>query len=93
MNNQSHPTLYADGMGKISYENGVVKIDFVTLQDHYAGSGSSRQKIPVTSATMVLSPTGFDQALKTMKNMAASIEKERVAHAKKQAKAATVAAE
>lgn len=90
---QSHPTIYADGMGKISYENGVVKIDFVALQDHYAAAGASCQKVPVTTATMVLSPAGFEQALKTMQNMASSIEKERQTNIKKQEKAAAVAAE
>jgi len=93
MTNLPHPTIYADGMGKVRYENGVVKIDFVTLQDHYAAAGASCQKIPVTTATMVLSPTGFEQALQTMQNMAASMEKEREANTKKQTKAAAVAAE
>ena len=93
MANLTHPTIYADGMGKISYENGVVKIDFVTLQDHYAAAGGSCQKIPVTTVTMVLSPAGFEQALQTMQNMATSMEKDSAALTKKPAGATAVAAE
>jgi len=91
MTGLNHPIIYADGMSKISHENGVVKIDFVTLQDHYSGPGTKVQKVPTTTATMVLSPAGFQQALKTMQDMAASLDKEIAAAAKKAAP--TVAAE
>ena len=93
MTYQSHPTLYADGIGKISHENGVVKIDFVTLQDQYVNANTKPQRVPVIIETMILSPAGFQQTLRTMQDMALSLEKKGNASAKKPVKLSTAAAE
>lgn len=68
--------LYADGIGKIRLENGVVKIDLVSLTDHYPSPGAAAQKVPAVTATIVLSPSGFAQALSTMQDMAKSMKTE-----------------
>ena len=83
MNTLSAPILYADGIGKVISENGVIKINFVTMQDHYTGTGSKPQKVPVTTATIVLSPAGFQQAYTTLQNMFLSMEKDEEINHKK----------
>ncbi len=66
--------VYADGIGKIRHENGVVKIDLVSIDDHYISPGAPPQKIQNTIGTIVFSSIGFAQAFKTMSEMAASLE-------------------
>lgn len=74
MKNTQVPILYADGIGKIRLENGVVKIDLVTLDDHYVNPGSAPQKAQNVSTSLVLSIQGFRQSLATMQEMEQSME-------------------
>lgn len=69
MNSISPPSIYADGIGKIRHENGVVKIDLVSIDDHYVSPGAPPQKIQKAISTIIMSLTGFEQAFKTMRDM------------------------
>ncbi len=75
MNKPLSLPLYADGIGKIRHENGVIKVDLVSIDDHYISPGAQPQKVQHTLGTIVFSPAGFSQALKTMTDMAATLEK------------------
>ncbi|MCG8490556.1 MAG: hypothetical protein MI743_02980 [Sneathiellales bacterium] len=74
MNTLSPALTYADGIGKIRHENGVIKIDLVSIDDHYVSPGTPPQKIQKTVGTLVMSLTGFEQAFKTMSEMEASLK-------------------
>ncbi|MFT6557684.1 hypothetical protein [Sneathiella sp.] len=84
MTTSENKSLYADGIGKIRSENGVIKIDLVMINDHPSKEGEQSRKIPETISTLVFSPEGFKQATKTMRKMRKSLKKNQPANPKQE---------
>ena len=74
MTSQMPVYQYIDGIGRIRFENGVIKIELVVMREERIGTSTKIQQVPTTETTLVLSKEGFSQAHDTMQKMAKSLE-------------------